>query len=172
MSSPGARQRRRREQYQSPRTRREVATAAAAVVVIVGGTAAMIWMLRPGGIADRQPKATWLVFLAIGAAAIACYVILRPSSRIQLDKRVALASSLGLILAVAVIAGVVWPDGLLRHPFTVPFTTTPSTPTTQTPSPGVTTTTVAGGSTTTAAGGTTTTAPAGTTTAPTQTTSP
>jgi peptidoglycan/LPS O-acetylase OafA/YrhL len=164
MSSPGARQRRRREQYQSPRTRREIATAVAAVVVIVGGTALMIWMLRPGGIADRQPRASWLIGTAIGLALLACYLILRPSSRLKVEKRAALAAALGLIAVVAVIAGVVWPHGLLRHTETVPFVTTPSTPTTQKPSPGVTTTTVAGATTTTAA--------AGTTTAPAQTTSP
>jgi hypothetical protein len=168
MSSPGARQRRRRQQYQSPRTRRELLAAVLAAVVIVGGTALMIWMLRPGGVADRQPRAGWLIGIAIGAAALACYVILRPSSRIKAEKRVALAGSLGAILVVAVIAGVFWPHGLLRHPQTIPFTTTPTTPTTQKPAPGVTTTTVAGATTTTAAPGATTTAPAGTTTAPTQ----
>jgi hypothetical protein len=145
MSSPGARQRRRRQQYQSPRTRRELVAAVLAGVVIVGGTALLIWMLRPGGIADRQPKATGLVGLAVGAAALACYVILRPSSRIEVDKRIALASSFALIIAVAVIAGVVWPRGLLRHTPTIPFTTTPTVPTS---SPGVTTTTAPAGTTT------------------------
>ena len=157
MSSPGARQRRRREQYQSPRTRREIGTAVLAVAVIVGGTALMIWMLRPGGIIDRQPRASWLVGTALAAALIACYVILRPSSRLKADRRVALGGSLGAILVAAVVAGFVWPGGLLRHTPTLPsFTPPPATPTTQVPAPGATTTTV----------------PAGTTTAPAQTTVP
>lgn len=161
MSSPGARQRRRRQQYQSPRTRRELGTAVLAVVVIVGGTALLIWMLRPGGIADRQPRATWLIGTALGALALALYVILRPSSRVEVDRRIALAGSVSLILAATVIAGVAWPHGLLRHTHTISFPTTPTSPTptaptTSPPSSGVTTTT----------------APAATTAAPAQTTTP
>jgi hypothetical protein len=135
MSSPGARQRRRRQQYQSPRTRREIAAAVLATVVIVGGTVSLIWMLRPGGIADRQPKATALVGVALGAALLAVYVILRPSSRLEVDRRIALAGSISVIVAAAVIAGVVWPHGLLRHTHTIPFTPTPTSPITPTTTP-------------------------------------
>ena len=129
MSSPGARQRRRRQQYQSPRTRREIGTAVLAAVVIVGGTVLLIWMLRPGGIADRQPKATGLIGVTLGAVLLAAYFILRPSSRLEVDRRIALAGSISVIVAAAVIAGVVWPHGLLRHTNTIPFTPTPTTPT-------------------------------------------
>jgi hypothetical protein len=148
MSSPGARQRRRRQQYQSPRTRNEIATAVLAAALIVGGTVLLIWMLRPGGIADRQPKATGLIGVTLGAVLLAAYVILRPSSRLEVDRRIALAGSISVLVAAAVIAGVVWPRGLLRHTPTTPtFPTTPTSPTTTAP-----------------AGATTTTAPPGTTT--------
>jgi cytochrome bd-type quinol oxidase subunit 2 len=130
MSSPGARQRRRREQYQAPRSRRELAIAIAASVFIVGTTAFMIWMLRPGGIADRQPRSTWLFALAFFAVVIACYVILRPSSRLKADRRVSLAVALGAIVVVTAVAGIFWPHGLLRHTPTI--ATTPTTPTTPT----------------------------------------
>jgi hypothetical protein len=115
MSSPGSRQRRRRQQYQAPRHRREVVIAVAAGVGIVAATALAIWMLRPGGIADRQPRATWLVALALGATLAACYVILRKSSRLKADRRVSLASALGVILVAAVGAGFAWPGGLVRN---------------------------------------------------------
>jgi hypothetical protein len=135
MSSPGARQRRRREQYQAPRSRREVAIAVGAALFIVAATAFMIWLLRPGGIADRQPRSSWLLGIAFFAVAIACYVILRPSSRLKVDRRLALAGSLGLIVVVAVVAGFAWPGGLLRH------TPKPFTPTATTQSPATATTT-------------------------------
>jgi hypothetical protein len=168
MSSPGSRQRRRRQQYQAPRSRRELVVAIGAGVFIVAGTALAIWMLRPGGIADRQPRATWLVALAVGAALVAAYVILRPASRLKADKRVALAGSLGAILVVAIVAGFAWPDGLVRHtpkPFAPPPTAAPPTS-----ASGGTTTSAPGASTTTGAG--TTTSGATTTVAPTTTTIP
>ena len=116
MSSPGARQRRRREQYQAPRSRRELAIAVGAALFIVVATALMIWMLRPGGIADRQPRSSWLFGIAFFAVVIACYVILRPGSRLKVDRRIALAGSLGLIAVVTVAAGVfIGHGGLLRH---------------------------------------------------------
>jgi multisubunit Na+/H+ antiporter MnhB subunit len=149
MSSPGARQRRRREQYQAPRSRRELAIAIGAAVFIVAATVFMIWILRPGGIADRQPRSSWLFGVAFFAAVIACYLILRPSSRLKLDRRVALAGALGAIVLVAAVAGIFWPHGLLRHtPKVEPFTTTTAA--------GATTTTAAGASTTS---GATTTSP-------------
>ncbi|MDQ1533779.1 MAG: hypothetical protein QOF28_1540 [Actinomycetota bacterium] len=166
MSSPGARQRRRREQYQAPRSRRELAIAIGAAVFIVAATVFMIWILRPGGIADRQPRSSWLFGVAFFAAVIACYLILRPSSRLKLDRRVALAGALGAIVLVTAVAGIFWPHGLLRHtPKAVPFTTTP------TQAPAVTTTTAAGATTTTAARGATTTAAGATTTSVATTTS-
>jgi hypothetical protein len=165
MSSPGARQRRRRQQYQAPRTRAELAVAVGASVAIVGATALMIWLLRPGGLADRQPRSSWLVGGGIIAAIVAVYV-LRPSSRLKVDRKIALPASLGGILVVAVVLGIAWPGGLLRH--TPPVVTPPPVQTS------ASTTTAPGGSTTTAAGGSTTvpttTAPGSSTTAPSSTT--
>ena len=115
MSSPGARQRRRRQQYQAPRSRRELAIAVGAALFIVVATALMIWLLRPGGIADRQPRSSWLFGMALFAVVLACYVILRPSSRLKVDRRIALAGSVSVIIAATVIAGVAWPHGFLRH---------------------------------------------------------
>lgn len=151
MSSPGARQRRRREQYQTPRTRRELSIAIGAAVFIVAATVLMIWILRPGGIADRQPRSSWLLGVAVFAAVTACYLILRPSSRLKIERRIALAGALGAIVLVTALAGIFWPHGLLRHtPKTQPLTTAP------TPAPAVTTTTAAGGTTTTVAATTST----------------
>jgi multisubunit Na+/H+ antiporter MnhB subunit len=179
MSSPGARQRRRRQQYQSPRTRREIAAAVLVGVGIVAATALLIWMLRPGGIADRQPRSSWVFGGAFLAIALACYLILRPSSRVRFDRRIALAGSVGVILLVTLVAAIAWPHGLLRHtPKLPPFATTPTAPpaaggtTTGAPTGGSSTTGQPGA--TTASGATTTpsTAAPGATTQPTQPTQP
>jgi multisubunit Na+/H+ antiporter MnhB subunit len=173
MSSPGARQRRRRQQYQTPRTRRELATAIAAGASIVAATALMIWLLRPGGLADRQPRSSWLVGLTLIAVAIACYVVLRRDSKVkEANRRVALAGSIAVIALVAVLAGIFWPKGIIRH--TPKLATVPATPLNST-------TTAPAGSNTTAPGATTvpgvtttppTTRAPGATTVPTNTTIP
>jgi cytochrome bd-type quinol oxidase subunit 2 len=160
MSSPGARQRRRREQYQAPRPRREVAIAAGAALLIIGVTALMIWMLRPGGVADRQPRSTWLFGIALFAVVVACYVILRPSSRLKGNQRMLLAVALGGIALVTALAAIFWPGGLLRH--TATFPTIPTAPTapistaTTTPSTTAASSTTSTGATTTSAAATTT----------------
>lgn len=99
-----------------------VALSAAAVVV----TGILIWTLRPGGIADRQPRASWLVVLA--ALALGGYVwwLLRPRSKRRERTVLWLAGGVVLVLAGAVVAGMLWPGGLLRHsPEVDPFTPTP-----------------------------------------------
>jgi hypothetical protein len=163
MSSPGARQRRRRQQYQAPRARSEVLIAVGAGVGIVALTALMIWLLRPGGLADRQPRSSWLIGGAIFVALVIVYA-LRPGSQFEVNRRVALPASLGTLLLVALGLGLFWPGGLLRHtPKIPPIATTPTTPlnTATVPSTG------ASGSTTSPKGATTT---APTTTAPSATT--
>jgi hypothetical protein len=166
MSSPGARQRRRRQQYQSPRTRADVVTAVVAGVSIVAGTALMIWLLRPGGIADRQPRSSWLVGGALIIAVVTVYA-LRPAGRFDVNRKVAVPGALGAIVVLAVIAGVLWPHGLLRHtPKLAPIDTSPaasisvpsSVPGTPTTASGATSTapaTTAAGSSTSAAATTT-----------------
>ena len=141
MSSPGARQRRRREQYQTPRSRREVVTAVGAGVAIVAATSLVIWLLRPGGLADRQPRSSWLVGIVIGAIALASYVVLRPSSKLKMSRRVALGGSYAIIAVAAVIAAAAWPHGLIRH--TPTFATVPPAASTTAPKPGASSTTAA-----------------------------
>jgi hypothetical protein len=127
MTSPGARQRRRRQQYQTPRTRAELAAAVGAAVAIVAGTALMIWLLRPGGLADRQPRSSWLVGAVLIASAVLLFEVLRPKTPVKkLSRQVSLGGGLGIIAIVAVVAGVFWPHGLLRHTPSNQFPTVPT----------------------------------------------
>jgi hypothetical protein len=127
MSSPGARQRRRRQQYQSPRTRAELVAAVGAAVGIVAATALMIWLLRPGGLADRQPRSSWLVGVVLIAGAILCFEVLRPKTPVKkLSRQVSLGGGFGIIAVAAVVAGVFWPHGLLRHTPSNQFPTVPT----------------------------------------------
>jgi hypothetical protein len=152
MSSPGARQRRRRQQYQTPRTRRELATAIGVSVGIVGGTALMIWLLRPGGLADRQPRSSWLIGVVLAAVIAVCWSLLRPQERERENRYVLLSGLLGGILVISVVAGFKWPGGLLRHTPKLPEIPTTPTPT---PAPSALTTTAPGATTTAKPGGTT-----------------
>jgi hypothetical protein len=142
MSSPGARQRRRRQQYQTPRSRRELATAVGAAAAIVLGTVLMIWLLRPGGLADRQPRSSWLVGIVVMASVLAAYTILRPGSKVKISRNVALGGSFGVIAVGAVLGGIFWPGGVVRHTPTIATipTGTTATPTVPTLAPIPTTT--------------------------------
>ncbi len=146
--------------------------ASAGVVVL---TAVAIWMLRPGsafsegtgGIANRQPRATWLVAGTLVVIAIGIAVVLR-SRRWRRHLVASIAVVVVGSVVVAVVVGELWPGGLLRHyrPLVSPSDfnteTTPSLPSTTAP-----TATGAPGATTTPGA---TTAPAGTTVAPAPTT--
>ena len=165
MSSPGARQRRRRQQYQTPRTRAELATAVGAAAAIVAGTGLMIWLLRPGGLADRQPRSSWLVGIVLIASAVLCFEILRPKSPVKMSRQVAFGGGFGIIVVGAVLAGVLWPGGIVRHtPSFASFPTVPTAnPLTSTSAPLPSSTAIPG--TTVAPGATT--VPGATTTPPT-----
>jgi hypothetical protein len=128
MTSPGARQRRRRQQYQTPRTRAELAAAVGAAVAIVAGTALMIWLLRPGGLADRQPRSSWLVGIVLIASAVLLFQVLRPKTPVKkLSRQVSLGGGFGIIAVLAVVAGFAWPHGLIRHtPVASQFPTVPT----------------------------------------------
>jgi amino acid transporter len=125
------------------------AVLVSAGIVIV--TAILVWMLRPGpagipatgGLMNRQPRASWLIFSAIAAGSIACWMVMRGGPRTRKRAKVILPIALVIVLLATIGAGIAWPGGLLRHdvaPVTEPAPevtttttppTTPSTPSTQ-----------------------------------------
>jgi hypothetical protein len=157
------------------RSRAEIVQAVAVAAGIVLATAILVWLMRPGpssspiatgGLMNRQPRASWLVGGALGIGLLAAWYILRVNKRAKEHLKVVAPVTAGVILVAAVIGGIAWPGGLLRHEIALPpvTTTTTTTPATTTTLPGATTTTAAGGTTTAAAGATTTTAAANATT--------
>lgn len=110
------------------RSRREVVTAVLGAVAVVAGTILMVWLLRPGtagvpgtgGLASRQPRATWLVVLTIGALVALTWWTLRRQRDWRGKVIVLLFGGWVLVLVAAAVAGALWPGGLLRH--------TPETP--------------------------------------------
>jgi hypothetical protein len=118
----------RRTQTLPPRhSRRDVVVAVLVGTGIVVVTALLVWLMRPGdggpgtgGLFNRQPRATLLVFLALAAFGLAAWWILRPGSRWRSRAAVALPVAGGVIVVGSIVAGFVWPGGLLRHPEPVP----------------------------------------------------
>jgi hypothetical protein len=103
-------------------------TAVGAAVAIVAGTGLMIWLLRPGGLADRQPRSSWLVGIVLIAGAVLCFQVLRPKSPVKkLSHQVALGGGFGVIAVGALLAGFLWPGGIIRH--TPSFPSFPTVPT-------------------------------------------
>jgi hypothetical protein len=144
-------------------SRSDIVKAVAVGAGIVAATSLLVWLLRPGpagipatgGIMNRQPRASWLVFVALVLAASAAWFILFRGRRTRARAKVLLPVSLGVVLVATVAGGFMWPGGLLRHdvaPKPVP------PPTTTTTKPGTATTTAPGTASTTAApvGGTST----------------
>jgi hypothetical protein len=117
------------------RSRREVMTAVGGAAAVVLGTALMVWLLRPGtagaegtgGLASRQPRAAWLVGLTL----IALVLFVVWAWRRQGDWRgrgVILLLGGGVVLLLgAVLAGILWPGGLLRHTEAIPTAPPPGT---------------------------------------------
>ncbi len=112
-----------RRQFVSPRRRSEVFVAVAVSASIVVLTAAIIWLMRPGttgvpgggGLFNRQPRATVLVLFS--AAVLAGVVISiarrRHPPRFGTQRSIALGSV--ATIALAVVAGIFWPGGVIRH---------------------------------------------------------
>jgi hypothetical protein len=149
------------------RSRADVVRAVAVGAGIVLATSILIWLLRPGpagipgtgGLMNRQPRSSWLVGTAIGVAALGIWWILRGSRRAKGHEKLLIPITVGVVLLVAVIAGILWPGGLLRHdvaPAPEPTTTTTTT------KPGSSTTAPAGSSTSTPSS----TSPSGSSTVP------
>jgi uncharacterized membrane protein YgcG len=143
-------------------SRSEIVKAVSVGAGIAAVTALLVFLLRPGppgipatgGIMNRQPRASWLIFVAISVAAFAAWFILFRGRRTRARAKMLVPIALGVVLVLTVAGGVMWPGGLLRHDV-APKPQPP--PTTTTTKPGATTTTAAGSSTTRApSGGTST----------------
>jgi len=163
----------RRQQFIPSRPRSEVIIAVAVGVGIVAGTALIIWLIRPGtagvpgggGLVARQPRMTILLALAAGAIGLVVAFVRRSRHRPRFGSRGAIAVGAATVVVLAVVGGIFWPGGVVRHwprqPKVAPTPSTnpvPSTPAT-TSKPGTTLktgTTVASPPTTPAASATTT----------------
>ena len=159
----------------SPRS--ELYTAIAVGAAIVLGTALVVWLIRPGtagvqgggGLFNRQPRMTILVLLTAAALAGGIAYLLRGRRRPKrLSARGSIAIGSAVAIVLAVVAGIFWPGGVIRHwpkqpkfsdtppvtnPATVPTSATPNTVTesTTTVKPGGATSTVPGATTPTTA---------------------
>ena len=143
----------RRRPIPHRRSRAEIVRAGGVGVAIVVVTAVLIWLLRPGpagtvatgGLMNRQPRTSGLVIGTLILAAIATWYILRVSRRARGREKVVLSIALGVVLVAAIVVGIVWPGGLLRHdvapPKPITPTTTPTTRSTSTTGAGATSTT-------------------------------
>jgi hypothetical protein len=122
-------------------------TAVLGAVGVVVFTALAIWFLRPGsgqpgtgGLAHRQPRATWLVAVSLLAVIVGVIVVLR-SRRLRRRAKALLPTIVAVVLLVAIVVGIAWPGGLLRHPVQFaapPVDTTPSSAATPTSAPATT----------------------------------
>ncbi len=160
----------RRQQFVQAPPRSEIVIAVAVSAGIVVGTALLVWLIRPGkpgvpgggGLFNRQPRVTILVLLAAAviAGVVLSVVRRRHPPRFGVRGSIALGSAVTIVLAV--VAGVFWPDGLIRH-WPAQFKV-PDTPLTSVPSSAPTTaakTATTGSTVTTATTVTTTTVKAG-----------
>jgi peptidoglycan biosynthesis protein MviN/MurJ (putative lipid II flippase) len=105
------------------RSRSEVLTAVAGAAAVVLVTVVLIWLLRPGapgtegtgGLASRQPRAAWLVGLALGALIVFTWWAVRRQQQWRGKLIVVLGCGWLIVALVAVLGGILWPGGLLRH---------------------------------------------------------
>ena len=114
---------RRKQPVPKVRDRREVLIAVGASAAVVLGTLLMIWLMRPGpsgtegtgGILNRQPRAAWLVGIML-VAAIGFLWWAFSKQRDWRGKFIIIFLGGWFVLGLAgVLAGILWPGGLLRH---------------------------------------------------------
>jgi hypothetical protein len=119
-------------------TRRDVVIATLVAVGIVVGTILLIWLLRPpgttpgtGGLFARQPRATLLVVVTAIVIGVVLFSVIR-GRRFQGRNKPLLGSTATIVVVIAaVVAGIFWPDGLIRHwPKQPKIVNTPATDTT------------------------------------------
>jgi hypothetical protein len=130
-------------------SRREIAAAVFGAAAVVIGTSLLIWLMRPGnaatpgsgGLIHRQPRVSWLVFLAIVVVIIAIVWITR-SRRFRERPRVPIAIASVVVIVLAIVAGFAWPSGVVHHYVSFPPSnnTIPSTAPTPTTTPATATT--------------------------------
>jgi hypothetical protein len=125
------------------RSRQELATAIGGAAAVVIGTALLIWLMRPGdvvtpgsgGLIHRQPRISWLVFIAI-VVEISAVAWVSRSRRYRENPRVPIIVSSVVVVVLAIAAGFAWPSGAVRHyetfnPSDITIPSTAPTPTTQ-----------------------------------------
>jgi hypothetical protein len=141
--SPTAR-RPQRQQFVRARPRSEVIIAIAVSAGIVIGTALLVWLMRPGtvgvpgggGLLNRQPRMTILVLLAAAVIGGIVFYVLRRRHPPRFGTRGAIAIGSAVTIVAAVVAGIFWPGGVIRHwppqiklPDVTPTSVPSSTPT-------------------------------------------
>jgi len=114
---------RSRSQFIASRPRSEVFTAVAVGASIVIGAILLVWLIRPGpvgvpgkgGLLSRQPRMTLLVILAVAALGGWAAYIIRRRHDPPLGRTRAFAIGAVILIALAVIGGIFWPGGVIRH---------------------------------------------------------
>jgi hypothetical protein len=115
----------RRKQTARVRPRSEVVVAVLVGVGIVTATALLIWLIRPksadgtpgtGGLFTRQPRFILLLVIAV-IVMTAVIAYLQRGKRRPKNMKPSASFSIATVVVVvlAVIAGIFWPGGLIRH---------------------------------------------------------
>lgn len=138
----------RHKQTARLRSRSEVVVAVLVGVGIVAATVLLIWLMRPkssdgtpgtGGLFTRQPRVILLLVLAlIVMISVTAYLRFGRRRPKKMNSGTSTTISAVVIVALAIVAGILWPGGLIRHwppqPKAVSSdNTTPATPAPTTP---------------------------------------